>query len=573
MRYSFSMKRTTVVLMCVMAALWQGISVAYESGSPEALLASGNSLIRSGQYDQAIEVLSKADTLVYSGDPAQQAIRLARANAYYRKEDVEQALGDAEYVTNMDPSNEQAKAWTLMLRGLLALREANTNDSLRLLTGAIKASHDDVNLRAECFMNRGQALLGANRAEEALSDLTKALELNPGLDQVRELKKRASLLRDEVTKARQDSNEALATRGQNDTPTASQRTSHAEASASRPMAPVGRNAQELMKNGGWFLSQGNYDQAIENYTAALDLLNPSDRNVPAARIARAIAYAGKGDVPNAWNDATFVIQSGNGDYKNVVLALHFRGKMSARQRKFDKALEDYTQAIQTPHGDRKLRSRSFTERALMFMDFGQPEKAVTDLDNAITWNLESGHAYLTRCKAYLEMGESGKSRSDCQMALQKGLSGASAQEAKDLLNELSVGPAGPKTVRIPMDQRGHMHVQVRFSARGRPHRFLLDTGATVCLIDKGLLERIKKETRVTEAGKGIAITADGTRRPCTVYHVGQAFLYDLPLGATEVHVYDEPMGRIGNLFGVGAMKNLSVKIDNVKREAEITLLK
>ena len=44
---------------------------------------------------------------------------------------------------------------------------------------------------------------------------------------------------------------------------------------------------------------------------------------------------------------------------------------------------------------------------------------------------------------------------------------------------------------------------------GKPHRFLLDTGATHSLIDKSLLKELSHETRVKEIGKGLVHLADG----------------------------------------------------------------
>jgi tetratricopeptide (TPR) repeat protein len=411
------------------------------------------------------------------------------------------------------------------------------------------------------------------RAEEAISDLSKSLELEPDLNQAKQLRKQAFLLKEEVGHARQDSRDALTGNRGGGTGSAPRHASRPEPPSTAHSSPVGRNANELTNNGLKFYSQGDYAQAIEHYTAALGLLNPADRFVPRVKLFRALAYVGKGDRQNAWDDASSVIQSGQGDYQSVVNAHFIRGSIATRKRSFDLALQEYTQATQTPHQDKKLRSRSFTERGRMFLAFSQHDQAVLDLDNALKWDPDSAYAYWSRCDAHMEQGEMGKARSDCEQAVAKGLSGRSGQEARDVLNELSAGPTGPRTVKVPMDHNGAIHVQIRFSEHGRPYRFLLDTGATGCLVDNVVLDKIRKETSVVQFGKGVGHTADGTQRPTTFYQVGAAFLYNLPLGSTEVLVFDQTVGRSGNLFGTRAMKNLSVKIDNIKREAEITLLK
>ena len=56
----------------------------------------------------------------------------------------------------------------------------------------------------------------------------------------------------------------------------------------------------------------------------------------------------------------------------------------------------------------------------------------------------------------------------------------------------------------------------------------------------------------------------------TRYKVKTAFLYNLPLGEIEVHVFDGKIKRVTNLLGIRSLGNVAVSIDNASRKAEIS---
>jgi predicted aspartyl protease len=142
--------------------------------------------------------------------------------------------------------------------------------------------------------------------------------------------------------------------------------------------------------------------------------------------------------------------------------------------------------------------------------------------------------------------------------------------AEKVLNELSILAQGPQSLSLPMGSSGHIFVQVRFGRNGRPHRFLLDTGATHSLITRELLSEISRETEVTEAGKGKGLVADGSTHPFTRYRVKNAFLFHLPLGDIEVQVLDKAHRGAMNLLGMRSIKNIAVSFDNAKKTVEIS---
>jgi tetratricopeptide (TPR) repeat protein len=234
------------------------------------------------------------------------------------------------------------------------------------------------------------------------------------------------------------------------------------------------------------------------------------------------------------------------------------------------ALRDFTEAIKTPHANDSLRSVCFANRGIAFINIGNFDNAVSDLNKAIELDPTSGFAYAGRGLAYLRKDKVESARRDAAKAISLNPDKETKKIADKILREMSVSASGPLSVVVPINEGGHIFVQVRFSKKGTPHRFLLDTGATFTLIDRDLLDEIRREAQVTEIGKGVVTTADGSAHRVTRYKVKTAFLFNLPLGEIEVHVFDKKMKRVTNLLGIRSLGSVAVSIDNASRRAEIS---
>ena len=116
-----------------------------------------------------------------------------------------------------------------------------------------------------------------------------------------------------------------------------------------------------------------------------------------------------------------------------------------------------------------------------------------------------------------------------------------------------------------------MFVDVRFGKRGKPHTFLLDTGATHTVVRPELLPEIEKNTKVRLLGTGLVSLADGSRRPVNRYRVSNVFLDKLSLGDIEVHVFQGKAENIPNLLGINSLKRVTVSMNNTAGKAEIKL--
>ncbi len=330
------------------------------------------------------------------------------------------------------------------------------------------------------------------------------------------------------------------------------------------------NVATLFEKGKQHLKSGNYEQAIRTLSEALNSAEYDRRNAQVVRLARAQAYFGKGDFKGAYKDLDEILASDEVEGETLASGLQLRGVLNLRQGRESRALGDFTEAIKTAHHNDSLRSVCFANRGIAFINQGHFDKAVSDLNKAIELDPISSFAYAGRGLAYLRQDKVESARSDGNKALSLNPDEETRKIAEKILREMSFSASGPLSVTVPINEGGHIFVQVRFRKNGTPHRFLLDTGATFTLIDRDLLEEIRRDAGVTEIGKGMVTTADGSTHKVTRYKVKTAFLYNLPLGGIEVHVFDRKIKRVINLLGIRSLGNVAVSIDNAGRKAEIS---
>lgn len=337
-----------------------------------------------------------------------------------------------------------------------------------------------------------------------------------------------------------------------------------------PVVSASEDAKTAYEHGKGFLQSRRYQEAIEAFSNALQLLDTDEKNARVVTFARAQAYFEKGDLANASKDLRAILQSQGLEGEMRAAALELRGALHLKSGRDKAALEDLTAAIKTPHENHHLRSTTFANRGIALLNLGEADRAVSDLNKAIELDPKSGFAYAGRGLAHLRRDSIELARRDAEHALMLSSDEPTKTMAEKVLNELAIFAHGPQSLSLPLSNAGHIFVQVRFSKGGKPHRFLLDTGATHSLITRDLLTEISRETEVTEIGKGKVSVADGSMRAITRYRVKTAFLYHLPLGEIEIHVFDKESRGINNLLGTRSLRNIAVSFDNARKTVEIT---
>lgn len=325
----------------------------------------------------------------------------------------------------------------------------------------------------------------------------------------------------------------------------------------------------LFEQGRSHIEAGDYSRAVEAFSKVLELLPADSPDTGTALLARADAYVQEGKLREAWNDVQTVLASKPVDGETVVAALHVRGLINLKRGRPREAAEDFTTAIKTHHKAPELRAISFSNRGIAFVKEGRFDKAISDLNKAIQLDPNCAFSYARRGLAYLRADKIAMAQRDVKRALRMNPDDRTRKLAALITKEVSISASGPRTVTLPLNKHGQIFVQVRFSKRGAPHTFLLDTGATFSLVSQKLLKQIRRETEVTKVGKDMVSIADGSKHIVTRYRVKTAFVYNLPLGAIEVHVFDEKRNLV-NLLGTRSIGNIAVSIDNAARKVKIS---
>ncbi|MGC8660097.1 MAG: tetratricopeptide repeat protein [Desulfomonilaceae bacterium] len=317
------------------------------------------------------------------------------------------------------------------------------------------------------------------------------------------------------------------------------------------------------------LKSGDYQSAIQSFTKALGLIALNNEFTQAALIARAQAYYEKGDFKNSRKDLKQALNSQGLSGESLASGLNLSALLYLKESKASRAIQDFTLAIRVPHSNNSLKSITHANRGITFLNSGQYQKAILDFNRAIELDPKSSFNYAARAVADLRTDRVEKAREDCQMAMTMRPDRQSLRLVNSVMDELNFGKLDENTVTTRINEDGQIFVQMKFSKNGKPHRFLLDTGATHSLIDKSLLKELSRETRIKEIGRGMVHLADGSSSPVTRYAVENAFLYQIRLGSIQVQTIDKRSKQGLNLLGAGSLKNLSILIDTSQKLVQI----
>jgi|UniRef100_A0A7C4AS25 tetratricopeptide (TPR) repeat protein len=329
------------------------------------------------------------------------------------------------------------------------------------------------------------------------------------------------------------------------------------------------DATSLFQIGRRLFETGDYYRAVETFSKILQAAEPDTPAVHLVRLARAQAYYGKGDLKRAWADLNAVLESGAVNGEILASGLMLRGTINLKEGRQKSAFNDFTKAINIDHANKSLKCLALTNRGIAYVNRGDLENAIRDLNRAVSIDPTSSFAYAARGLAHLRSDKIDLARRDSEKALSLSPDPSAAKIAQKILSELSVTQSSANRLALRLNEHGQIFVQVKFGRTGAPHRFLLDTGATHTVISPKLLAEISRETKVTPLGKGMVVLADGSSQSVSRYRVNNAFLFNMPLGDIEVHVFDRKTKAGLNLLGAKSLGNVTVTIDSGAKRAEI----
>ena len=142
-------------------------TVALAPNVPELYSDRGNAYVRTGDYDRAIDDLSKAITL----NPGLDVAHYNRGVAYSGKGDGDQAIRD--FTTALKVKPDYAEAY--YARGAVYAENGDGDQAIHDYTRAIELKRSF----AKAYNNRGAAYADRHADDQAMNDYTKAIESSP----------------------------------------------------------------------------------------------------------------------------------------------------------------------------------------------------------------------------------------------------------------------------------------------------------------------------------------------------------------------------------------------------------
>lgn len=150
---------------------------------------------------------------------------------------------------------------------------------------------------------------------------------------------------------------------------------------------------------------GRYELAIEDFSAALDL----DHSMAASYNNRGLSYFNIDDYDKALSDFSFAIQL----YPSLGNAFYNRGNLYASIGFHEKAISDYDLAIK----NNPSFSVAYNNRGLSYLELGDNLCAIEDFNKALELNEKLFPAYYNRGLAHQRLGELKSALSDLEIAI------------------------------------------------------------------------------------------------------------------------------------------------------------
>jgi tetratricopeptide (TPR) repeat protein len=169
-----------------------------------------------------------------------------------------------------------------------------------------------------------------------------------------------------------------------------------------------RSSESYLDQGYYFASKGQYDQAISDYTKALEI-NP--RYIEAYNN-RGLAYASKGQYDEAISDYNKALKIN----PRYIEAYNNRGNAYLNKGQYDDAISDYNKIL-------KIESRyavAYYNRGVAYNAKDQYDQAISDFGKALEIMPGFGAAYGNRARAYYLKKNYDKSWDDVKKAQELG---------------------------------------------------------------------------------------------------------------------------------------------------------
>jgi len=284
----------------------------------------------------------------------------------------------------------------------------NADEKITLITKAIELNPKP----GYYYIQRGRAYLSKKEYLKAVTDLDKAVEVIPNSFVAYNLRGLAYDALDKQSQAMGEFNKAI-----------SLNPAYAEAYSNRGVVFYENKEYEkalqdynkaitldpklanAYNNRGFlYAAQGKMEQALEDYNKAISL----DEKLRDALINRGNLYLRKKEYDSALIDFNKALPL---DWRNAV-TYNARGEVYAARGDFEWALNDFNQAILLNQN----YGKAYKNRGVVYTETGQPEKALNDFSKAIFLNTDLAETYELRGKLYKKRGDEERARQDFDKA-------------------------------------------------------------------------------------------------------------------------------------------------------------
>ncbi len=167
-----------------------------------------------------------------------------------------------------------------------------------------------------------------------------------------------------------------------------------------------KDAAFYVSRGNDYVKKGRYDEAISDYTKALEI-NPRDAS---AYVGRGVAYFDKGQYDDAISDFTKALEIN----PKFAEAYHRRGIAYGKKGQYDGAISDFTKALEINPRD----ALAYYNRGIAYDDKGQYEEAISDYTKALEIDPKDAWTYYNRGIIYWKKGQYDQAISDYNKALE-----------------------------------------------------------------------------------------------------------------------------------------------------------
>ncbi|REJ43634.1 MAG: tetratricopeptide repeat protein [Microcystis flos-aquae DF17] len=386
-----------------------------------AWYGKGLALFELSKYQTAIEALQQAINTLPKGEDLKNfhsSILQQQSVVYRYLENYEQALTVINQAISLVPNNPNHynEKW-----GVLS--------ELKRYDEGLAAINQAIHLapRAAWYGNRGVLYYNQQKYELALSDYSKAIDINPNLADA--YNNRGNLYKD------------------------LQKYDLALSDYSKAIDINPNDALAYNNRGNLYYNQQKYELALSDYSKAIDI-NPND----------ALAYNNRGNLLAYYNRGLLYIdlqkyELALADWNkaidinpNLAEAYYNRGILYKNLQKYDLALSDYSKAIDINPND----ADAYYNRGLLYIDLQKYELALADWNKAIKINPNDADAYYNRGNLYIDLQKYELALSDYNKAIDINPNYANAYNNRGILYAIL---GQPEKAKIDLQQAAILFLQ------------------------------------------------------------------------------------------------------------------